>query len=409
MQLSIFQPSNFQFKRWGKFPVKLITTSDHNCTDTSEQNMYVFPMPVAAFIYLNNCLEDTMWFYDSSMVDSGKITQWFWDFKNGNTSANKNPFTIYYDTGQKSVTLVSTSDFGCATDTTRFFTIESKVTAPILERATVENDEHILVEWKKPMEGIPMTYHLERSDDGAWWDYLSDEDQATFNYEDYMVYPDERSYYYRLKATDSCDFTGDYSNYGKSILLRVDTSGAYPRLSWSDYEEWSQGVAGYELQVKSIKSKGQSGDEYSPVAVISQSEIPNPQPGISCVDSMTNIQAASYCYRVIAYRNEDSLQSVSNVLCIPAEFRLFVPNSFTPNGDGINDIFLPKGIFVSAYNVQIFNRWGEKVFESDDINRGWDGRFKGEVCPLGVYYYHLSAKGPNGGGKGQAGSVMLLR
>ncbi|MBT7996678.1 MAG: gliding motility-associated C-terminal domain-containing protein, partial [Bacteroidetes bacterium] len=110
-----------------------------------------------------------------------------------------------------------------------------------------------------------------------------------------------------------------------------------------------------------------------------------------------------------AYRNYDSLQSVSNIVCIPTEFRLFVPNSFTPNGDGINDMFLPKGVFVSEYNLQIFNRWGEKLFESDDMNEGWDGSFKGEICPLGTYYFQIKGKGVNGKTEVHNGTVQLLK
>ena len=390
------------FKKWGKYPIQLIASSDQNCSDTANQNIYVYPMPVAAFIYLNNCVEDTMWFYDSSLVDSGNITQWFWDFKNGNTSANQNPWTIYYDTGQKSVTLISTSDFGCASDTTQYFTLESKVSAPIIERATVENDEHILVEWKKPDEGIPKSYHLERSDDGNWWDYLSEEDQSIFSFEDYMVYPDIQSYYYRLSVTDSCDYTGEYSNNGKSILLQVDTSEAYPKLVWSAYEEWAQGVAGYAVQVAGSSSLVTRDLVYQRVTS-------NEQLVSSFTDSLTKLNSVYYCYRVIAYRNYDSLQSVSNIVCIPTELRLFVPNSFTPNGDGINDIFLPKGIFVSEYNLQIFNRWGEKLFESDDLNKGWDGSFKNKVCQLGTYYYQIRGKGANGKSEVHNGTVQLLK
>ena len=401
-ELLTFEPSNLQLKKWGKFPITLIVNSDQNCSDTANQNIYVYPMPVAAFIYLNNCVEDTMWFYDSSLVDSGKITQWFWDFKNGNTSANQNPWTIYYDTGQKSVTLISTSDFGCASDTTQYFTLESKVSAPIIERATVENDEHILVEWKKPDEGIPKSYHLERSDDGNWWDYLSDEDQSIFSFEDYMVYPDIQSYYYRLSVTDSCDYTGEYSNNGKSILLQVDTSEAYPKLVWSAYEEWAQGVAGYAVQVAGSSSLVTRDLVYQRVTS-------NEQLVSSFTDSLTKLNSVYYCYRVIAYRNYDSLQSVSNIVCIPTELRLFVPNSFTPNGDGINDIFLPKGIFVSEYNLQIFNRWGEKLFESDDLNKGWDGSFKNKVCQLGTYYYQIRGKGANGKSEVHNGTVQLLK
>jgi len=93
-------------------------------------------------------------------------------------------------------------------------------------------------------------------------------------------------------------------------------------------------------------------------------------------------------------------------LCGPT---LFVPNTFTPNGDGLNDIFLPFGTFINVYVLQIYNRWGEKIFESNDMNLGWDGNFKDKYAPEGVYIYFIKAKGENGKDISLKGSVMLLR
>jgi gliding motility-associated-like protein len=70
----------------------------------------------------------------------------------------------------------------------------------------------------------------------------------------------------------------------------------------------------------------------------------------------------------------------------------YVPNSFTPNGDPSNHYFQPvmsSGIDVVSYNLIIYNRWGENVFESNDINTGWDGTYKNEACPNGVYTYKI--------------------
>jgi PKD repeat protein len=102
------------YKDWQKYTVSLIATNEHQCGDTFSKDVFVFPMPVAAFIVKNNCVEDTVWFFDESSVDTGDISQWYWDFKNGKTSTNQNPWMIFYDTGYKSVTMTSTTDFGCA-------------------------------------------------------------------------------------------------------------------------------------------------------------------------------------------------------------------------------------------------------------------------------------------------------
>lgn len=69
--------------------------------------------------------------------------------------------------------------------------------------------------------------------------------------------------------------------------------------------------------------------------------------------------------------------------------RLFVPNAFTPNGDQLNDLFLPIGNGILQYEMSIYNRWGEKVFYSDSLELGWDGRYNGQLQPNGMYNYVL--------------------
>lgn len=68
---------------------------------------------------------------------------------------------------------------------------------------------------------------------------------------------------------------------------------------------------------------------------------------------------------------------------------IFVPNTFSPNGDGNNDVFEIFGNSINIVRLQIFNRWGEKVFETSDIHHQWDGYYKGELQPSGIYVYNL--------------------
>jgi gliding motility-associated-like protein len=64
---------------------------------------------------------------------------------------------------------------------------------------------------------------------------------------------------------------------------------------------------------------------------------------------------------------------------------IFIPNTFTPNGDGLNDVFRVYGNIIQEVNIMVFNQWGEKVYHGRDRNSGWDGRFKGRPQPSGVY------------------------
>jgi gliding motility-associated-like protein len=80
--------------------------------------------------------------------------------------------------------------------------------------------------------------------------------------------------------------------------------------------------------------------------------------------------------------------STVNVTVVP-KYDVFIPNVFTPNGDGVNDDWQIFGNMksVKQLNVAVFNRWGEKVFESNDINFGWNGKYQAEFAPPGVYTY----------------------
>lgn len=66
---------------------------------------------------------------------------------------------------------------------------------------------------------------------------------------------------------------------------------------------------------------------------------------------------------------------------------IFIPNAFTPNGDGTNDILYIRGN-VELVTFKIYNRWGENIFFSRDLNYGWDGTYKGVPCPMEVYVYY---------------------
>jgi gliding motility-associated-like protein len=88
---------------------------------------------------------------------------------------------------------------------------------------------------------------------------------------------------------------------------------------------------------------------------------------------------------------------------------LAIPNSFTPNSDGLNDNFKPLVDGANYMNFQIFNRWGNLIFESDDPQVGWDGSYRGSESPSGVYAYKIVLEFSNGTSKSKVGEVILIR
>ena len=89
---------------------------------------------------------------------------------------------------------------------------------------------------------------------------------------------------------------------------------------------------------------------------------------------------------------------------------IWVPNVFTPNGDGINESFFPVCTNIDKITLYIYNRWGNQLYEGSGTSAKWDGKYKGELCPDGVYYYLIEYehKGNTRGMRQLHGSVTLL-
>ncbi len=88
---------------------------------------------------------------------------------------------------------------------------------------------------------------------------------------------------------------------------------------------------------------------------------------------------------------------------------IYVPNAFTPNSDGKNDILYVRSKMLSDLNFLVYDRWGEKVFETKDVNNGWDGKYKGKMCDPGVFVYYLDATCHNKMQYIKKGNVTLIR
>ena len=87
---------------------------------------------------------------------------------------------------------------------------------------------------------------------------------------------------------------------------------------------------------------------------------------------------------------------------------LFIPNTFTPNSDDHNELFVIQGINIKKFNIHIFNRWGELMFMSESIDKSWDGTFANKKVQEGSYYYQIEVLGGDGGIFKKAGTVTVI-
>lgn len=101
-----------------------------------------------------------------------------------------------------------------------------------------------------------------------------------------------------------------------------------------------------------------------------------------------------YIVSLVTTTNKGCKDSTAMQIEVLPIFTLYIPNAFTPDGNGNNDYFMPKGVEISEFNMMIFDRWGEMIFQSDDLEKGWDGRANNgeEIAQQGVYVYKIEVR-----------------
>jgi gliding motility-associated-like protein len=116
----------------------------------------------------------------------------------------------------------------------------------------------------------------------------------------------------------------------------------------------------------------------------------------------------------VTVTDNNGCQATDSVLLHQCELLVWMPNVFTPNGDGVNDVFLPvyNPDVPITFTMKIFNKWGEEIFSTENITQGWDGTFKGKLCTQDVYTWLVTFSAPDNykflQKSPQTGTVMLL-
>lgn len=127
------------------------------------------------------------------------------------------------------------------------------------------------------------------------------------------------------------------------------------------------------------------------------------------VNTHTYSDTGRYNYSLIVVTNFGCADTVKGIINIKGYNSFYIPNSFTPNNDGLNDRFKPIITNYNAATLKIFNRWGDMIFSTNDIEQGWDGRFKNSNSPPDVYVYQLSIDFVDGTAKIVDGKIVLIR
>ena len=276
--------------------------------------------------------------------------------------------------------------------------------ATYVATATVLNNESVGVYWERADEPDFYRYVLERKvnhEDSTWRTYkiITNRDDTFFN--DSAVKVATTSYCYRLSVEDQCGLVSQMSNLGCNIVLTGESAPFTHTLDWSPYIGWEDGVWRYELIRRDPAT--------SPVVIEDGGD-----DFLHFIDDELNYDEGAYWYDVIAYEEgtEPDRQNTSrsNTVFLFQKPELYVPNAFSPNTiDDINDNWGIVPVFVKDYHLQVYNRWGELVFETEDKLHQWTGFHNGKEPFDNVFVYLVTFTGWDHSIYHRKGTVTILR
>ena len=204
---------------------------------------------------------------------------------------------------------------------------------------------------------------------------------------------------YSMAVLNNCGIPADSSLPGRNIVLTAVKGGTQVNLQWNRpgfspaplFSVWRDTGFGWQ-EVAAHLSDTLWAEDLTPLAGI--------------------VTSASVAYRVTSHDSDSPAgtpPSRSNVTLVPLTENIYMPNAFTPDGDGLNDIFMPALSFVpSGYEFSVYTRSGVLLFRTADHGEGWTGRHNGSLLPSGVYLWSLRLTTPSGQTEARRGTVTIL-
>lgn len=369
-QSSSTSPSH-TYTNAGSYDVQLIAYTSF-CADTSNRTVIIYPLPVPSFSANDVCLGDVTVFQNNSSINTGSINAWNWNLGDGNFS-NLQQLTHAYSThGNYTVQLIATSDFGCVDSFSSPVTVFPLPDATYTSTIACYGENNGAVSLNPFGSVSPYTVNWSNGDIGY---NLSNASAAVYGF--------------TVTDANNCTFASSATVQQQPypVILTVDDT--------------------IEIDLGESATIHVSGN-YDPYLTYQWT----PSDLLGCTDCQSNTidPLENISYNISATDTIGCKATATVFVLVNPEHIVFVPNVFTPNGDGANDEFLVFSKAVKQFELQLFNRWGEKVFETNDLNSGWDGVYKGEIQPPGVYVYNLNIVYlDNYTRNGLKGSVTLLR
>lgn len=393
---SVQSPSH-DFSSEGIYQIQLIVTTSEMCTNTNTIALEVYPEPVAMFTPTDVCLNTPTEFQDISTVS----TQVFsseeilphsaWEFGDGLTGTGPSVIHTYNSPGTYNSQIIVTTNHNCkdtaylevvvhSNPVASFVTADSAgcspVTAQFLNTSTIDN--------------IPENYTL------TYYWYLDNGEESS----------DENtsSVFTNASNTDNQYYGGSLvvtSNYGCTDSIYNDNVVIVHPIPYPDFSFTPEETTVYNTLIEfTDESTGASVWDWT---IGDGTVFSDQNPSHRYADS------GNYTIQLRVENGYGCTDSTTKFLRIDPVFEVFIPNSITPNSDGINDEFMVDGYGIKEQELFIFDKWGKLLYEGYNVGDSWDGYVNNKLDKTAVYVYVVKIIDLNDNKHDYKGSVTVIR
>jgi gliding motility-associated-like protein len=351
----------------GTYNISLILTNSNNlytCRDTIQNTVEIYSNPNVNFLTSGvTCINDSVFFINSSSIQSGTIINYVWNFGDGTLSNLVNPTHVYNVNGTYNISLIATSDMLCRD------TVIKQISIADLPLVSFTPDISAGC--------VPLTVNfsdLTFGNNVSWyWDFGDGSFSTSQNVS--HSYQSAGTYDVSLLVTSSQGCSSSfilenlinvYPNpialFGYSPEVITDTS------SLVNFSNLSLGGSFYQWYF----GDGSNSNEFEP--------------------SHEYVDPGLFTVKLFVENQYECVDTFMANLLVRATFGFFIPSAFTPNGNNKNDSWYPVFRNIKEFTCYVFDRWGEIIFVGTKDNPAWDGTYKGTIVQNDVYVYMFTVK-----------------
>lgn len=373
------------------FKVQLVGYSKFGCTDTAHRSVTVHPQPIVRFL-----AQPTPLFYPDARVNLLNQTNegywnYLWNFDDGVTLTDKDPGTHeFMKWGLFNLKLKAWNDY-CSDSAV----VKVEVKAP-----------NTIADFDVSDDGcVPLTVNF--TNHSTWatsykWEFDDGSGSTSTEINPSHVYQEPGKY--QIKLTTYGDGAQDVT-YREVVVypkpeVKFDLSPRYVMLPEATVHYYNTSKLGYRYKWEF--GDGDTSDVFEPSHTYRE---------LGLYDITLNVWTEHQCFDSVV---------MPKAVKVDGKGVIQFPNAFKPSTEGPGDgkytypdtrntVFHPYHDGVKEYKLEIYDRWGELLFESKDVNIGWDGYYKGELCKSDVYIWKAKGKFYNGSNFNKAGDVTILR